>query len=71
MINTKEIYLVTQNLDTGEFEVSTLHLWIRSDQNFYLRPRKNQKLSWIILAAYDSRSEARDHLARLEKQSVA
>lgn len=70
MIDTKQIFLVTHDFEDGDFEVTTLHLWIKTDQNIYLRDDRKRKLSWVILAAYDSRSEAQNHCDRLKDEKA-
>jgi hypothetical protein len=71
MIDTKKIFLVTHDLEGGTFEVSTLHNWMKLDQDMWLIPRKRRQTRWLILAAYDSREEAQKQVAKLEKEQVA
>jgi len=71
MIDTKNIFLVTHDFEDGTFEVSTLCNWMKLDQDMWLIPRKRKKMSWLILAAYDSRSEAQEHVEKLEKKYAA
>jgi hypothetical protein len=71
MIDTKKIFLVTHDFEDGTFEVSTLHNWMKLDQDMWLIPRKRKKTSWLIVAAYDSREEAQKQVEKLEKEHVA
>ena len=65
MIDAKNIFLVTNDLEDGIFDVTTLHLWINSDISFYVNKRKKRKLTWVILAAYDTREKAEEHVKKL------
>lgn len=62
----RNIWLVTYDVESGQYEETTLYLWISTDLGRWQRKRKRGS-DILILSVHDCRAAATEHIRSLEE----
>lgn len=65
----QNIWLVTYDVESGQYEESTLYQWITTDLDRWQQKRPRTS-DFLILSVHECRKEATEHIRSLERAEL-